>query len=114
MMTTKTPTVLNVDDNEDARVSLSWLLKNQGYEVWEAATGHDALRLARGRPDLVVLDVVLPDQDGFEVCRRLKADPATAPTPILMLSGHAVDDDARVQGLEGGADAYLTKPAHPS
>ncbi|MDB5306593.1 MAG: domain S-box protein [Gemmataceae bacterium] len=107
------PTVLNVDDDETARTSLTWILQHEGFRVREASTGRDALRLAADRPDLVVLDVVLPDQSGYEVCRRLKADPVTAHTPVLMLSGLAVGSGDRVAGLEGGADAYLTKPADP-
>ncbi|MDB5311097.1 MAG: sensor histidine kinase [Gemmataceae bacterium] len=114
VLTDFVPTVLAVDDNEDARTSLAWLLQANGFRVLEAGTAQEALRLARHRPDLVVLDVVLPDRDGFEVCRLLKADPDTAHTPVLMVSGYAVGDDDRVHGLDGGADAYLTKPADPA
>ncbi len=107
------PTVLAVDDNDDARTSLAWLLQNDGFRVLEAATASEALRLTHYHPDLIVLDVVLPDQDGFEVCRLIKADPETAFTPVLMLSGQAVGDNDQIHGLEGGADAYLIKPAQP-
>lgn len=106
--------ILNVDDNEDARESLNWLLRAQGYEVRDASSGAEALRLAGDRPDLVILDVILPDQNGFEICRRIKSNPGTAATPVLMLSGQAVTPGDHVMGLEGGADGYLTKPADPA
>src|SRR5687767_8321173 len=103
------PTVLHVDDNDDARTSLGWLLRHHGFDVVEAATGRDALRLARTRPDAVLLDVRLPDVGGFDVCRRLRADPATARTPVVMLSGEVVHPGDQAAGLDAGADAYLTK-----
>ena len=81
--------------------------------VWEAATGGEALKLASKNPSLVLLDVNLPDTDGFQICRQIKKNPETASLPILMISGLAVDLKDRVQGLEGGADAYLTKPVEP-
>jgi PAS domain S-box-containing protein len=106
-------TLLHVDDNAASRRALSRILRAAGFDVWEAATGSEALQLAAGKPDLVVLDVVLPDLDGREVCRHIKSDPATAATPVLLLSGVAVSTPERVHGLEGGADAYLTKPVEP-
>ncbi len=108
--------VLVVDDNDASRHALARLLRGTGYDVLEAADGRAALREATThtpRPNLVILDVVLPDLDGYEVCRRLKADPATAPIPVLMVSGVAVGGGDRVRGLESGADAYLPKPAEP-
>jgi two-component system, cell cycle sensor histidine kinase and response regulator CckA len=107
------PTILVVDDHPDIRSTTALLLQTFGFGVWEAGTGRDALRRAQDRPDLVILDVGLPDLDGREVCRALKADPDTAPTPVLMLSGLAVSDYDRAGGLDGGADAYLTKPVDP-
>jgi len=106
-------TILNVDDNEDARSSLTAILQFHGFKVWEAATGGEALELVRHKPDLVLLDVVLPDQNGMTVCRRIKHDAETALTPVLLLSGLAVSGDDQVEGLTGGADAYLTKPVLP-
>ena len=108
------PMVLNVDDNDSARTSLSIILRHHGLNVIEAGTGRDALRLARDRPDLVVLDVILPDLDGYEVCRRLKADPATAHTPVVMISGKAVGPTDRAHALEDGAVVHLTKPVDPA
>ncbi|AWM37930.1 Blue-light-activated protein [Gemmata obscuriglobus] len=107
------PTVLIVDDDDDNRLSLTWLLEIAGFKTVEAATGPDALLMARGGVDLVLLDVVLPGLDGHEVCRQLRADPATAGLPVVLLSGHAAEPAERAAGLENGADVYLTKPADP-
>ena len=108
-------TVLNVNDDDDNRHLDTLRLTRAGFEVVEAATGEEALLLAADSPpDLVLLDVSLPGMDGFEVCRRLKADPATAATPVLMLSGAFVSPGDRVRGLEGGADGYLTAPLDPA
>ena len=104
------PTVLVVDDSEPIREVTSGMLRDAGYDVLEAGTGAEGLRLARARPDLVVLDVHLPDVDGFEVCRRLKADGETASIPILYLSGTYRGVEDKVRGLDTGADGYLTKP----
>jgi signal transduction histidine kinase/DNA-binding response OmpR family regulator len=91
------------------RFATAETLRAAGFEVLEAATGADGLRLA-AESDVVVLDVHLPDVDGFEVCRRLKASPATASIPVLHLSGIHCDVEDRVRGLETGADAYLSRP----
>jgi two-component system cell cycle sensor histidine kinase/response regulator CckA len=107
-------TVLVVDDNQTAREALAYLLRSAGYTVLEAAHGADALRLSAEHLDLVVLDVVLPDIDGFEVCRRIKAEPGKAAIPVLMVSGVAVECHDRVHGLDAGADAYLPKPIEPA
>src|SRR5262249_32798896 len=77
------------------------------------STGSEALRLAATRPDLIILEVKLPDIDGFEVCRRIKSDPATRPIPVLQISSTFVDIEDQVQGLESGADGYLTHVAEP-
>ncbi len=106
-------TILCVDDDSDHRRSLAVLLQFHGFLVWEAGTGAEGLQLARQGPDLILLDVRLPDQSGFEVCRQIKSDPTTATVPVIQLSGHFVRGEDRVQGLEGGADAYLTKPSDP-
>jgi PAS domain S-box-containing protein len=106
--------VLNVDDYEPGRYARTQVLKNAGFAVREAATGAEALNLvATEDPDVVLLDVNLPDMNGFEVCRRLKTDPATARLPVLHLSSTFVTPGYRVIGLEGGADAYLTEPVEP-
>jgi signal transduction histidine kinase len=105
--------ILYVDDDADSRHAFGWLFRNAGFDVREAATGTEALRLARHRPDLVVLDVNLPDINGFDVCREIKSHPATASIPILHLSACFISSEDRAQGLEAGADGYLTKPIEP-
>ncbi len=105
----RAPVVLVVDDAEAKRyVACRWL-RRAGFEVIEGRCGADALALAP-QADLVVLDVRLPDLSGFEVCRRLRADPATAQVPVLHLSAHATTPHERASGLDGGADGYLTQP----
>ncbi|HEX7240339.1 MAG TPA: PAS domain S-box protein, partial [Longimicrobiaceae bacterium] len=105
--------VLNVDDYEAGRYATSRVLRQAGFDVVEAATGAEALRMAARLPDLVVLDVNLPDVDGFEVCRQLRADPLTEGIPILYLSALYYDTEHRILGLEMGADAYLKQPVEP-
>jgi DNA-binding response OmpR family regulator len=99
-----------VDDYGDGRALMSMLLRKEGFEVTEAATGEEALQLAAAHPSLMVLDVNLPDIDGFEVCRRIKEDPHTATVPILQVSAAYREAGHRVRALDGGADAYLTLP----
>ncbi len=106
-------TILYVDDNAASRHAFSWLFRGEGFNVLEAATGTEALRLAGDKPDVVVLDVDLPDINGFEVCRRIKAHRATASIPVLHLSGSFVSTQDKISGLEGGADGYLIKPIEP-
>jgi signal transduction histidine kinase len=103
-------TVLTVDDNDAIRYSLGRYLREAGYLVLEARTGKEALELARRDPALITLDINLPDIDGFEVCRRLKSDPATCEIPVLHISASCVEPMHKVQGLDGGADAYLAEP----
>jgi two-component system sensor histidine kinase EvgS len=102
-----------VDDNEIGRYTTVRVLTQAGYLVWEGASGAEALELARRRPDLMVLDVRLPDIDGFEVCRRIKADPETRSVPVLHLSALMRDTRDKIAGLVSGADAYLTQPVEP-
>ncbi len=104
------PTVLAVDDNDAIRYSLTRYLREAGYAVIEARTGKEALELARREPALITLDINLPDMDGFEVCRRLKGDPATSEIPILHISASCVEPVHKARGLDGGADAYLAEP----
>jgi PAS domain S-box-containing protein len=106
----KKTVILHVDDNPATRYTIGRTLGREGFRVREAATGIEALRLAKEGPDLVILDVKLPDIGGFEVCRRLKADPATATIPVLHLSATYVTDEAQATGLDGGADGYLVQP----
>ncbi len=100
--------ILVVDDEASIRELLSFNLKKNGYSVETAADGREALAKAAGM-DLVLLDIMLPEDDGLEVCRRLKADPQTSGIPIIMLTAKAEEID-RVLGLELGADDYVVKP----
>jgi PAS domain S-box-containing protein len=113
MPNVKAATILVVDDDVFFRQTVCLLLSEQGHVMREAGSGHDALTHAREGIDLVILDVSLPDLDGFEVCQRLKEDPATVSLPVLHLSAHFIDSGHRAQGLERGADGYLTKPVEP-
>jgi signal transduction histidine kinase len=103
-------TVLTVDDNEMLRYSISRMLLEAGFQVIEASSGREALEKANSLPDLITLDVNLPDISGFQVCRQLKTNPHTSHIPVLHVSGTFVDPEHRVQGLRGGADAYLAEP----
>lgn len=103
-----------VDDTEGTRFALRRTLEAAGFSVVEGGTGESALKLARGLPDLMILDVHLPDLSGPEVARRIKADPQTRHIPILHLSASYTEESDRVVGLESGADAYLTEPADPA
>jgi PAS domain S-box-containing protein len=104
-------TILNVDDNEAGLYAKSRALRLAGFEVHEATTGEDALRLAYElKPQLVLLDVRLPDVSGIEVCRRIKTDPSIDFMLVIQTSATFTEVRDRVRGLEGGADAYLTEP----
>jgi len=103
-------TILAVDDNDALRYSLSRTLKEGGYQVMEARNGAEALRMADDSPDLITLDIHLPDMDGFEICRLLKGNPHTAHIPVLHISATYVEAEYRVRGLETGADGYLAEP----
>jgi len=103
--------ILIVDDYPGARYLRSRILSEAGYEVIEAATGDEALRIAAAvRPALVLLDVNLPDISGVEVCERLKRDPTTAGIPVIQITGAWLSNEARNRGLASGAQAYLTEP----
>ena len=104
--------ILVVDDDSAALYATSRVLRSAGYEVTEAATGGAAVAAA-ARVDLVVLDVNLPDIDGFEVCRRLRARPETAQLPVLHLSATFTNSADFALGFEAGADGYLTRPVEP-
>ena len=102
--------VLIAEDEPSIVLSLEFLFGEAGYEVFSAANGADALTLARERkPDLLVLDVMLPVVDGFEVCRTLRADAELAGMRILMLTARGREREA-ARGLALGANAYMTKP----
>ncbi|MGZ4844068.1 MAG: ATP-binding response regulator [Candidatus Angelobacter sp.] len=102
--------ILLVDDTEQNRYVLSRILARAGLEVEQCTTGKEALERVKDCPDLVILDVKLPDLSGYEVCRRIKTDPATRAVPVLQISASFVSNASKVQALEGGADGYLTHP----
>ncbi len=107
------PKILVVDDEPDALEVLGFKLREAGYAPLFAKDGARAVAMAREeRPALIVLDLMLPEVDGFEVCKILRRDPGTAAIPILMLTARAAEMD-RVLGLELGADDYVTKPFSP-
>ena len=107
------PKVLVVDDEPDAVELIEFNLKAAGMEVTAAADGNEALKKARALlPDLIILDIMLPEVDGIEICKILRRDPKTSGIPIIMLTAKAGEVD-RVLGLELGADDYVTKPFSP-
>jgi PAS domain S-box-containing protein len=106
-------TILLVDDNEANRYAVGRMLREVGFAVAEAGTGREAVRRAEEHPDLVVLDVNLPDINGFEVLRQIRANPATASLPVLHLSASFTKGEHKAFGLEQGADGYLTHPVEP-
>ncbi len=101
--------ILVIEDEEDLLALVHFNLSRQGYRVSAAQSGEEGLELARQRPDLVLLDLMLPGVDGLEVCRRLRQDEVTRGLPIVMMSARGEEADV-VRGLELGADDYLTKP----
>jgi PAS domain S-box-containing protein len=109
---TRRPLILNVDDSEGRRYVKGRILQRAGFSVLEAASGQAALSLVRQHaPDLVLLDVKLPDINGLEVCRLIKSDPETAGTLVLQTSAALTESRHRVQALDGGADSFLNEPA---
>ena len=105
--------VLVADDTESIRLLFRRLLTADGHEVIMAADGAEALNaVRRHHPDVILLDVTMPAVDGLEVCRRLKSDPATQLTPVVLVTGQT-DLSDRIRGIEAGADEVLSKPVHP-
>lgn len=106
--------ILFIDDDIDTLKLVGLMLERQGYEIAVASDGLSGLaKAASEQPDLILLDVMMPDLDGFEVTRRLRADPSLAHIPIIMFTAKTMVDD-KVAGFEAGVDDYLTKPTHPA
>ena len=107
------PRVLVVEDERDVAELIRYNLGKNGYDVILAATGAGALKEARAmRPDVVLLDIMVPQLNGWEICRRLKHDPDTSGIPVIMVTGRVEEGD-KVLGFEMGADDYVTKPFSP-
>src|SRR5216117_4388332 len=105
--------VLLLEDEQDVAELMRYQLTKEGYDVVIAGNGADALRLARDtRPDVILLDIMVPQLNGWEVCRRLKEDPDTRAIPVIMVTGR-VEEGNKVLGFELGADDYVTKPFSP-
>ncbi|HVN47502.1 MAG TPA: PAS domain S-box protein [Bacteroidota bacterium] len=110
-MKNKKFTILLVDDHTVSLQLHSHILKKEGYEVEEAMTGNECLQaITKIHPDLVLLDVILPDIHGMEICHRIKTDPATKDILVMMISGIEIEHKAQLKGLRAGADGYLVKP----
>src|ERR1700733_7605310 len=102
--------ILIVDDEMGARAALEFLLRREGFEVRDAPDGRTAIaECATFRPDLILLDIMMPGMDGFEVCRRIKSAPETRLTPVVLITGLTATED-RIKGINAGADDFLCKP----
>ncbi len=106
--------ILIIDDDVDTLRLVGLMLQRQGYQITAAASGEQGLEKAfEERPDVILLDVMMPEMDGYEVTRRLRKNPVSSSTPILLFTAKTQLDD-KVAGFEAGADDYLTKPTHPA
>jgi CheY-like chemotaxis protein len=107
------PVILVAEDNLDAREMYAMYLEHEGFRVVEAQNGHEAVEKARaGLPSLVLMDASMPQMDGWDAVKQLKADPRTRAIPVLMLTGHAYDEH-RLKAASVGADGFLAKPVLP-
>ena len=106
--------VLVVDDNESNRYAVGRMVRAAGFETSEAMNGRQAIRLSRTNPDVIVIDVNLPDISGYDVVREIRGNPDTSSIPIVHLSASYMRDEDRVFGLDNGANAYLTHPVEPT
>jgi len=105
--------ILVVDDDPDQLELVCWCLKEAGFVISTAANGVDALVKTRSvLPDLIVLDLMLPELNGFDICKTLRKDPVTASIPVIMLTGMC-SEFSRMAGLESGVNLFLTKPYNP-
>lgn len=103
--------ILCVDDEPDLLKINTAILRNAGYEVTEAATGEECLRITKEqRPDLILLDVMLPDMSGYDICKRIKEAPELLGTYVMLISGMQISSASQIKGLDAGADGYITRP----
>lgn len=110
METEVKPVILHIDDDESNRYAVRRILERAGYDIIDAEDGESGLELALQMPDLIILDIRLPDIDGFTVCRKIKADPILSSIPVLQTSATFTSSESKVEGLESGADGYLAQP----
>ena len=114
-MTGSRSRILVVDDNPATLYATSRILRSADFEVQQAETGQAAIRIATTQPiDVIVLDINLPDMDGYEVCRQVRVVPSSSSIRVVHLSASFIDDIHRVAGYEAGADAFLTHPVEPT
>lgn len=105
--------ILVVDDDEMVLMALEELLKGEGYEIETASGGVEALlKLEKGHYDLLMLDVIMPEMDGFELCKQIREKEMCKETPIVFLTAKTRDED-RIRGLEAGSNLFLSKPISP-
>jgi len=103
--------ILVVDDDDNIRFATARIVRAAGYQVWEAATGAQCMEcVEKERPDLVLLDVVLPDVDGTALCKQIKTDERFEGAFVVLISGQRIGSEEQAEGLEGGADGYITRP----
>jgi CheY-like chemotaxis protein len=113
-MPTSLSSVLLVEDNEDNRIIYATALRYAGYEVFEAITGTEGVHQARtNRPDLILMDISVPELDGWEATAILKADPVTKHIPVIAVTAHALPGDQE-RSIQAGCDGYLAKPIPPA
>ncbi|MEO8127529.1 MAG: ATP-binding protein [Bryobacteraceae bacterium] len=113
-MEIKQQSILNVDDYDPGRYARTKVLRQAGFDVLEAKSGTEALDLVlNSKPSIVLLDVNMPDMSGFEVCRRIRENPATAATTVVHISASSIQTQHQVHGLDSGADSYLVEPIEP-
>ena len=106
--------ILIVDDDIETLRLVGLMLQRQGYKIVAANNGQQALTMAKAeQPDLILLDIMMPDMDGYEVTKQIRSDPNTKTTPIIMFTAKSMVDD-KVAGFDAGVDDYLTKPTHPA
>jgi DNA-binding response OmpR family regulator len=105
-------TILNVDDNDQHRYTISRVLRAAGYHVIEARTGREALQLACSRPGLVILDINLPDMLGFDVCRLLKSNNVTSDIPVIHISATYPSPTVNLESMSSGAERFIEQPAN--
>lgn len=102
--------ILIAEDDANILISLDFLMRKQGYQVYVARDGAEAWKIAKDEtPDAVILDIMMPEMDGFQLCEKIKSTPATAHAKVVFLSAKGKEEDIQ-RGIELGASAYITKP----